>query len=163
MRISESQLRRIIRQEVASLTEAGVRAPRYPENGTPEEIAQWEEEYTAHKAAKAGGWVINLFPSRAEAKAQGSEFAYFTAKHFTPAEKSELQTAIASLGPGAKMTFTPGEGAGAVGSVGIRGITFPTQQEATDAANDVISMLSKPLAKRLAPGRPRIAPKKWGG
>lgn len=163
MRITERQLRRIIRQEVASLTEAGDRAPRYPERGTPEEKAAWEEAWTAHQAKKAGGWVINLYPSRAEAKAQGHAFAFFSAKHFTPAEKSEMQTAIASLGPGAKMTFTPGEGAGGVGSVGIRGITFPTQQEATDAANDVISMLSKPLAKRLAPGRPRIAPKKWGG
>ena len=57
------------------------------------------------------------------------------------------------------MIFAKGEGSGGVGGVGIRGITFPTQQEATDAANDVISMLSTPLAKRLAPGRPRIAPR----
>lgn len=163
MRITEGQLRRIIRQEVASLREAMGRAPRYPEGGSRAEIAAWEEANTAYKAEKAGGWVINLFPSRAEAKMQGVSFPFFTASHFTPEEKAELKSVIASLGPSAKMTFTPGEGAGGVGSVGIRGITFPSQQDATDAANNVISMLSKPLAKRLAPGRPRIAPRKWGG
>lgn len=133
MRITEGQLRRIIRQEVASLNEA-----------------------------MEPGWVINIHPSKAEiAQRGGSSIGYFNASHFTAQEKAELQSAIASIG--GKMIFAKGQGIGGVGSVGIRGITFPTEQEAVDAAEEVISMVSPPLAARLRPGRPRPAPRQWGG
>ena len=132
MRITEGQLRRIIRQEIKS---------------TMREALEVDDRF-AH-VADAKYWVLNFYPSGAEFDRRGdvSRFGGFARADFTKAEMMEMQKLAASVG--GKAQFIQGQGPGAPATVTVRGVMFADHDEALAAAESISAAMSPALADRM--------------
>lgn len=173
MRLTETQLRRIIREAILyNLNDYRKKKEkedredalsRFPP-GTPEHQAV----YDYLQAAAAGGYSINIVPIPKE----GEMFKGFSARDFTKPQIDLIKRAIEGMSfegievssvdeGGPRMTWDRGEGPGGVPSIGIRGVRFESPLDAVDAANNIIDTLKKDpagrfIAQRMKPGRTKV-------
>ena len=109
---------------------------------------------------------LNFYPSaqevidRTRCRQPGAAYGGFGKSNFTVDELAQLKAAIAAAG--GVLRFLPGGGPGRPGTIGVRGITYPSARDAEVAGSRIISQLPSPLGGRLQPSA-RISPKKWGG
>lgn len=109
---------------------------------------------------------LNFYPSAAEVvdrircRQPGAAHGGFSKSNFTADELAQLKAAASAAG--GVLRFLPGGGPGRPGTVGVRGITYPSARDADLAGSGIISQLSSSLGGRLQPSA-RITPKKWGG
>jgi len=109
---------------------------------------------------------LNFYPSAAEVNDRtrngepGAAYGGFSKSNFTVDELTQLKAAASA--EGGVLRFLPGGGPGRPGTVGVRGITYPSARDAEVAGSRIISQLSSSLGGRLQPSA-RITPKKWGG
>lgn len=108
---------------------------------------------------------LNFYPSaqevvdRIRCHQPGAAHDGFSKKDFAADELAQLKAA--ALAAGGVLRFLPGGGPGRPGTIGVRGITYPSAQDAEAAGARIISQLNISLGGRLQPSA-RITPKKWG-
>ena len=118
--------------------------------GQAEDADDWSE---GRPAQWLTDWNLNFYPAAGDAAE--SEFGGFKREHFSPEEMEELQAACASLS--GKAQWVPGSGPGGPASLGLRGVSFKTHNEARAAAESFGDALSPELADRI---RVSLVPKK---
>jgi len=104
---------------------------------------------------------LNFYPSaqevndRTRAGEPGAAYDGFGKSNFSADELTQLKAAASAAG--GVLRFLPGAGPGRPGTIGVRGITYPSALEADIAGARIISQLSSPLGVRLQPSA-RITP-----